>query len=435
MKPIIQAMQSGFLFLDGANGTQLHQHTLPKSIHPEAYNLTHPEAIINVHKGYLAAGSNVISAFTFGAYSHKMDNVDGIIAAAIQNARTAIAESERTDCFIAMDLGPTGKLLEPVGDTPFDVVYNIFKETAMLGAKNGADFVLLETMLDLYECKAAILAVKENTDLPVFCSLTYEKNGRTLTGGTPLSAVTLLEALGVDAIGVNCGAGPDFAAKIAEELLQYASVPVLVQPNAGLPKLVEGQEHPVFDLAPAEYAAGMTVIAKSGARLLGGCCGTTPAHIRTLAEACKDKTPKPLVRQNAVRICTGGECLLWANAASAERGAISVADDNVLTALQDIDMFEIADLAIECKGDEVELLSVRLGTDGVDEAAVMKDVINAIQQVAAIPMQIETGNLTALEIALRTINGVAAVKLLSDDAMLLDGAKALLARYGGVLVE
>jgi len=435
MKPIIEALRNGFLFLDGANGTQLHLHDLPKSIHPEQYNLTHPETIVAVHKGYLNAGANAVSAFTFGAYSHKMDNVAEVIAAAMANARKAITDSGRTDCFIGMDLGPTGKLLEPVGDTPFDVVYNIFKETAMLGAKNGADFVLLETMLDSYECKAAILAVKENTDLPVFCSMTYEKNGRTLTGGTPLSSIVLLEALGADAIGVNCGAGPDFAAKIAAELVKHASVPVLVQPNAGLPIMVEGKEHPVFDLSPADYARDMTVIAQSGARLLGGCCGTTPAHIRALAAACAGLTPPPLVKKDAIRISTGGECLLWDDAASAERGAISAENDNVLTALQENDMFEIADLAIECKGDEVELLSVRLGADGVDEAAVMKNVINAIQQVAAIPMQIETDNLAALEIALRTINGVAAVKLLSGDAALAEGAKTLLARYGGVLAE
>ena len=435
MKPIMEALQSGYLFLDGANGTQLHRHSLPKSLFPEAYNLTHPEAIVSVHKGYLDAGANALSAFTFGAYAHKMDNAAEIIAAAMTNAREAIRQSGRSGCFIGMDLGPTGKLMEPVGDTPFDVVYNIFKETAMLGAKNGADFILLETMLDLSECKAALLAVKENTDLPVFCSLTYEKNGRTLTGGTPLSSVVLLEALGADAVGVNCGAGPDFAAKIAAELVQYASVPVLVQPNAGLPKITEGSAHPVFDLSPADFAAGMKAIAESGARLLGGCCGTTPAHIEALVSACAGLTVQPMVQKNAVRICTGGTCLLWDDAASAERGAISADNADVLAALRDGDMFEIADLAIECKADDVELLSVRLGADGVDEAAVMKDVINAIQQVAAIPMQLETANLAALEIALRTINGVAAVKLLSGDAALADGAKALLARYGGVLAE
>ena len=432
MHPILKSLETGILFLDGAMGTQLHSANLPHSQHPESYNLTHPEAIREIHAQYLLAGANILSACTFGAYSHKMDNTADIVAAAIANARAAIAESGRTDCFIALDLGPTGKLLEPIGDTPFDVVYNIFKETAMLGAKNGADCVIIETMLDLYEAKAAVLAVKENTDLPVFCSIAYEASGRTLTGGTPLSAVTLLEGLGVDAIGVNCGAGPDFAAGIAAELLKYASVPVFVQPNAGLPHVAEGCEHAVFDLTAADFAAGMADIAKNGARLLGGCCGTTPEHIRALVTACQGITHTPLTRKAETYLCTNGTCQRLDEVN--ETGAISADDPTVLTALQENDMFEIADITIEHKADGVELLSVRIGAEGIDEAAIMKDVINAIQQVASIPMQIETANADALAIALRILNGKAAVKLLSDDANLAATAKVLIARYGGVLV-
>ena len=432
MHPILQSLQNGFLFLDGAMGTQLHSANLPPAQYPESYNLTHPAAIREIHSQYLRAGANVISACTFGAYSHKMNAIDQIITAAITNARAAIAESGRKDCFVALDLGPTGKLLEPVGDTPFDVVYNIFKETAMLGAKNGADCVIIETMLDLYETKAAVLAVKENTDLPVFCSISYEKNGRTLTGGTPLSAVTLLEGLGADAIGVNCGAGPDFAAGIAAELLQHASVPVLVQPNAGLPHTVEGCDHAVFDLTAEEFAKEMTEIAKSGARLLGGCCGTTPAHITALRAACANISPAPLTAKTDVYLCTNGECLLWGGAP--EIGVISSDNPNVLAALQNNDMFEIADIAIECKADEAALLVLRIGVEGIDEAAIMKDVVNAIQQVASIPMQIETANADALAIALRILNGKAAVKLLTNDPALAIHANAMIARYGGVLV-
>ena len=433
MNPILQSLQTGFLFFDGAMGTQIHNANLPHAQHPESYNLTHPEAIRDIHARYLAAGANIISACTFGAYSHKMENAEAVIAAAIENARAAIVESGRTDCYIALDMGPTGKLLEPVGDAPFEEVYQIFKEAAVLGEKYGADCVIIETMIDLYETKAALLAVKENTALPVFCSVAYEAGGRTLTGGTPLSAVTMLEALGADAIGLNCGAGPDFASSLAAELLQYASVPVIVQPNAGLPCITEGCEHATFNLTAEDFAKGMADIAKNGARLLGGCCGTTPAHIHTLVLACKDIAPAPITDKTDIYLCTNGTCLRLGDAP--EIGTISADDPAVLEALQAQDMFEIADIAIEHRADDAELLIVRLGANGVDEAAIMKDVINAIQQVAPIPMQIETANADALAIALRILNGKAAVKLLSDDDAFVDEATALVVKYGGVLVS
>jgi len=431
MKPIQEALQKDFLFFDGAMGTQLQAAGLPAAQHPESYNLTHPEAIIDIHRRYLDAGANVISACTFGAYSHKMGNTEEIISAAMANARAAI--NGRANCFVALDMGPTGRMLVPVGDTPFDTAYDIFKETAMLGARHGADCVIIETMMDLYEMKAAVLAVKENTDLPVFCSFAYEKNGRTLTGGTPLSASVILEGLNVDAIGVNCGAGPDFAAAIAEATLTAASVPVMVQPNAGLPKL-DANGGSYFDLTASDFAQGMARIAQGGARVLGGCCGTTPAHIAAMVQACKDITPVPLAPKTAAYIATNGKvfCL---DGATPAYGIITAADEAVITALQDGDMYDIADMAIEHKDNEADILVLRIGAAGVDEAGIMPDVINAIQQVAAMPMQIETANPAALEAALRTLSGKAAVCLLSDDALLAETARALVAQYGGVFVK
>jgi len=427
-----QALRERILFFDGAMGTLIHSANLPKVPYPEMYNITHPETITGIHKQYLDAGSTIISACTFGAYAHKLDNLPAIVTAAVQNAKTAIAESGHTDCFVALDMGPTGKLLEPIGDTPFETVYNIFKETAMLGAKNGADCVIIETMIDFYETKAAVLAVKENTDLPVFCSATFEKSGRTLTGGTPLAFVTLMEGLGVDAIGLNCGAGPDFAAPIAAEIVKYASIPVLVQPNAGLPRMVDG--HAEFDLTAADFATDMEQICRAGVRLLGGCCGTTPAHIQALIARCANIAPAQHTPEEAVYICTCGESYRLSGT-QPECGILSAVEPDVLAALQSNDMDEIADIAIEHKADGADILVLRLGAPGVDEAAIMKGVINAIQQAAPIPMLIETDNAAALRIALRLLNGKAAIRLLADDALLRQHANDLVARYGGALVE
>ena len=283
---IIEYLKEHLVYLDGGMGTLLQAQGLQPGELPERWNLTHPDSIIEIHKAYYAAGSHVVNTNTFGANILKFSaqELESIVKAAVENAQTARAQSANpNEKWVALDIGPTGRMLAPYGDLDFEDAVRIFAETIKLGAKYGADLVFIETMNDSYETKAALLAAKENCDLPVFVSNAYGEDGKLMTGASPAAMVAMLEGMGADAIGVNCSLGPKALAGVVQEYLARASVPVLLKPNAGLPKDVDGTT--VYDVLPEEFADDVTALIRAGVRLAGGCCGTTPAYISALANA------------------------------------------------------------------------------------------------------------------------------------------------------
>lgn len=277
---IRNALKNKKLFLDGGTGTEFHK--LGLTVDPVTVNLSHPQAVADLHSAYLGAGANIVTANTFGAYSHKHANFAQIIAAAMENAKTAISSHLTT--WIALDMGPTGLMLEPYGDVTPEEAANIFAETIEHGVKNGADLILIETMMDINEMEIAVIEAKK-TGLPVFATMSFNANGRTMYGSSVKDMAELLKTLGVDALGMNCGEGLSAYAPLVEELLSATDLPVIFQPNAGLPEIVDGL--PKYSVTPEEYAIFMADMASKGVAVLGGCCGTTPGHIAAMVGKCE----------------------------------------------------------------------------------------------------------------------------------------------------
>ena len=307
MNPL-QIIRNRTLYFDGGTGSVLQARGLQPGEMPELWNLTHPEQIQHLHSEYLDAGCDIIKTNTFGANNLKYENVNGkfclenIISTGIENARKAIdlyceKSGEKAEKkYVALDIGPSGKLLKPLGDLDFEDAVRLFAETVRLGVKYGADLVLIETMNDAYETKAAIVAAKENSTLPIFVTNAYDESGKLMTGATPSAMVALLEGLGVSALGVNCSLGAKQLKKFIPEILASASIPVIVSPNAGMPCVHEGKT--CYDSTPEDFTEEMIEIADMGVSILGGCCGTTPKHIELLTSALKNKTPKKIVKKN-----------------------------------------------------------------------------------------------------------------------------------------
>lgn len=273
---ILTALKTQILLFDGAMGTQLQERGLPIGGIPEHFNLTHPEIVEAIHRDYVSAGADVITTNTFQANTTKMtaDEVAETIRVAIKLAKNAEPK------YVAYDMGPTGQLLQPMGTLSFDVAYEMFAQQAVIAEASGADLVIIETVADLLEAKIAILAVKENTKLPVFVTLTYQEDGRTFVGVDPQTATLTLQNLGVDALGVNCSLGPKELAPIVETILEYAQIPVMVQANAGLPQMENGET--VYKITPEAYVSYTQELLAKGVAVVGGCCGTTPEFIRQL---------------------------------------------------------------------------------------------------------------------------------------------------------
>ena len=279
------------IFFDGGLGSLLQERGLKPGELPETWNLTRPEVLYDIHRAYLDAGADIILANTFGANGFKYDNLEEIVTAAVVNAKKAVADSGHK-AYVALDMGPTGKLLKPMGTLDFEECVSIYADVVRYGAKAGADLILIETMSDTYELKAAVLAAKENSNLPVVATVVFDEHHKMLTGATPEVVVAMLEGLRVDAIGMNCGLGPKQMKPIFETMARYASIPLVITPHAGLPRSENGKT--VYDVGPEEFAEDMEEIINMGAWMAGGCCGTTPAHIKALTERCFGITPKPL---------------------------------------------------------------------------------------------------------------------------------------------
>lgn len=433
---ILKLLKNGAVYLDGGMGTLLQARGLKPGENPEEWNLTHPEEVIAIHRAYFDAGSNVVCANTFGAnpLRFEKDHLEALVSAALDNARAARDTSASSqEKFVALDIGPSGRLLKPYGDLDFEDAVAAFAKTVRLGVRYGADLILIETMNDSYETKAALLAAKENSDLPVFVSNAYGEDGKLMTGASPAAMVAMLEGMGADAIGVNCSLGPKALAPVVEEYLCRASVPVLLKPNAGLPREENGRA--VYDVPPEEFAADTGALMEQGVRLAGGCCGTTPAYIAALVEQTKSLTPKPLEKK-------GFTCV------SSYTHAVDLGDSPVLIgerinptgkkrfkeALRTGDMDYILTEGIRQQEKGVQVLDVNVGLPEIDEPAVLEETVRRLQAVVDLPLQIDTSDPVAMERALRRYNGKAMINSVNGKAESMEAVFPLARKYGGVVV-
>ncbi len=422
--------------LDGGMGTLLQAKGLLPGEHPEMWNITHPEIIKDIHLAYFNAGSNVVCANTFGANSLKFNEteLEEIIKCAVKNARDAQAECEKTHPkFVALDIGSLGKLLKPLGDLEFEEAVNIFKTTVILGVKYGVDLIFIETMNDSYETKAALLAVKECCDLPVFVSNAYGKDGKLMTGASPAAMVALLEGIGADAIGANCSLGPKQLRSVIDELLEHASVPVLFKPNAGLPVCIDGETR--FDITADEFAEEVYESIKKGVRLCGGCCGTTPEYIEKLTEKAKDFTPAPIEKKNITCVSSYAQCVVFSSKPILIGERINPTGKKLLKqALINNDISYILKEGISQQEKGVHILDVNVGIPDIDEAEVLPRVVCELQGVTSLPLQIDTSDSVAMEKALRLYNGKAMINSVNGKEENMKVIFPLVKKYGGLVV-
>ena len=436
-KNIMDRIGREWLFFDGGTGSILQEKGLQPGELPETWNLLHPERILDLHRGYLEAGADIYNTNTFGANRLKFpENLDEIVTAAVKLAKEARTQAGRDEnAYVALDIGPTGKLLAPMGDLSFDDAVDIFGEVVRIGAREGADLVLIETMNDSYEAKAAVLAAKENCDLPVFITCVFDGSGKMLTGGTPESVVAMLEGLGVDALGVNCSLGPAQMIPIVERLVKAAHVPGLVNPNAGLPKSVDGKT--VYDVGPEEFAGYMKQIAALGAAAVGGCCGTTPDYIRAEIAAVR---PLPLLPPQGRAQTVIASFSRTVEIGRAVRPVIigerinPTGKKRFKQALVDHDIDYIVDQGLQQEDAGADVLDVNVGTPEIDEVALLDEVVCRLQSVLALPLQIDTSNPEAMERALRHYNGKALINSVNGKQEVMAEVFPLVKKYGGVVV-
>ena len=429
-------LKNNIVYLDGGMGTLLQAQGLLPGEHPERWNLSHPDVITNIHKSYFDAGSNVVCTNTFGANILKFveDELENIIMSAIFNAKAARDKSvNKGQKFIALDIGPSGKLLKPLGDLDFEDAVNVFSKTVKLGVKYGVDLIVIETMNDSYETKAALLAAKENSNLPVIVSNAYGEDGKLMTGATPAAMVALLEGMGVDALGANCSLGPKQLRNVAEELLKYASVPVILKPNAGLPKSVKGET--VFDVTAHEFSSEVAELIKQGVRVVGGCCGTTPEYIESLYSKTGNFKPVQIENKNITMVSSYTHAVLFGEKPILIGERINpTGKKRFKQALIDNDIDYILSEGVNQQEKGVHILDVNVGLPDIDETKMLKNAVCELQAVTNLPLQIDTADVTAMETALRRYNGKAMINSVNGKAESMETVFPLVKKYGGVVV-
>lgn len=436
---ILDRLGKELLFFDGGMGTLLQAEGLKPGELPETWNITHADIITDIHRQYIEAGSDIVLTNTFGANALKFHDetcsLQKIVRAAVGHAKKAAAQAEigEREVFIALDIGPTGKLLRPMGDLDFEDAYKAFGEVMRYGAEAGADLIHIETMSDTYELKAAVLAAKENTDLPVFVTTIFDERGKLLTGADVPAVVALLEGLRVDALGINCGLGPVQMFPVLEQILQYTSLPVIVKPNAGLPKQVKGETY--YDVLPGDFAATMKEIVKQGAAVVGGCCGTTPGHIKEMAKTCRKMTVKPAAKKNITIVSSYGQAVCFGQGSKIIGERINpTGKKRFKQALKEQDIDYILKEGITQQDMGAHILDVNVGLPDIDEPAVMVEVVEELQSVTSLPLQIDTVDTKAMEAALRIYNGKPMVNSVSGKQESMDAVFPLIQKYGGVVI-
>lgn len=433
---ILEFMKEHLVLLDGGMGTLLQAKGLAAGELPERWNLAYPERITEVHRAYFDAGSHIVSTNTFGANTlhYTSAELEEIIPAAVENARRAQRETVGTQpTFVALDIGPTGRLLSPFGDLDFEDAVSIFATTVEIGVRAGVDLILIETMNDSYETKAALLAAKEHSTLPVFVSNAYGEDGKLMTGATPSVMAAMLEGLGADAIGVNCSRGPAALLPIATELVARTSRPIFLKPNAGLPHIENGRT--VYDVSPEAFAECVKLAVGNGVRAVGGCCGTTPEYIRALSQAVGAMTPLPIEKKS--------ESVVTSYASSVSFGKTPVLIGERINptgkkrfrqALIEHDIDYVLREAFRQETNGAHVLDVNVGTPEVDEASLLCEITRELQAVCALPLQLDTADPVAMERALRVYNGKALINSVNGKKESMEQIFPLAKKYGGVVV-
>ena len=429
-------LKTNTVYLDGGMGTLLQERGLKAGEQPERWNITHAQAIVEIHKAYFDAGSNVVCTNTFGANALKFSEaeLDEIVKAALTNAKRAREQSvSPQEKFIALDIGPSGKLLRPYGDLDFEDAVSLFAKTVKLGVQYGAELILIETMNDSYETKAALLAAKENCELPVLVSNAYGEDGKLMTGATPAAMVAMLEGMGAAAIGANCSLGPKQLRGVAEELLANASVPVILKPNAGLPKAVDGKT--TFDVTAEEFAEELVALMEKGVRLVGGCCGTTPKYIRTLTQRTKGFAPLLVTDKNLTVVSSYTHAVAFGASPVLIGERINpTGKKRFKQALKEGDIDYILSEGVSQQEKGAHILDVNVGLPDIDEPQTLQTVVCELQAVVDLPLQIDTSDAAAMERALRRYNGKAMINSVSGKKESMEAVLPLVKKYGGVVV-
>lgn len=417
-----------FVFLDGGMGTMLQSHGIQTEHIPELLNITNPEAIINIHRMYAEAGADIIYANTFGANRFKLENsgysVSEVVSAGIKNARSVVG----TEKLVALDIGPVGQLLEPSGTLKFEDAYEIYKEIVIAG--NDADVIVIETMTDLYEVKSALLAVKENSDKPVLVTMTFEENMRTFTGVSPECMTAVIEGLGADALGVNCSLGPDELFPVLNKICSLTSLPVIAKPNAGLPDPVTN----LFNVNPEEFAESAVKLAGAGVKIFGGCCGTTPEHIKQMIKRLEnvDNVKRPVKRVSLA--CSAVNCVTINQPRVIGERINPTGKKRFKQALLNHDIDYILGQAVEQVHAGAEILDVNVGMPGIDEKEMMVTAVKAIQGICDTPLQLDSTIPEVLEAGLRFYNGKPIVNSVNGEDESLDNILPLVKKYGASVV-
>ena len=429
--PIHELFSRPFVFLDGGMGTMLQRHGLPAGEHPERFNLTAPEIVASVHRAYLQAGSDIVYSNTFGASARKLLGSGltpaDVIPAAIHLAK-AVA-SEFNAC-VALDIGPIGELMEPNGTLSFDEAYELFREQILLGAEAGADLIVIETMTDLAEMRAAVLAAKENCSLPVFATMSFEEGGRTFTGTSAASMAEVLTGLGVDALGVNCSLGPKQLLPIIRAIGEVTPLPLIVKANAGLPDAKTGN----YLLRAQDFAEQMALFAAEGVQFLGGCCGTNPDFIRALKAAFSDKTRAERTVAPISRVCSSTRAVAIDRVRVIGERINPTGKKRFQQALRENDLDYVLSQGVQQADAGADLLDVNVGLPGIDEAALMQRVVCALQGVVDLPLQIDSGNPQVIEAGLRYFAGKAIVNSVNGDEATLNAILPIVKKYGAAVV-
>lgn len=432
---ILNKIRQGFVFFDGGTGTLLQSMGLKPGELPEEWNLSHPEKIRSTHRSYLEAGCQILKTNTFGANRLKFgDRLEEVIQAAFDCARGALEEVPGSEeRYLALDMGPLGKMLRPFGDLAFEDAVSQFAQVVRIGAQCGADLILIETMNDAYETKAAVLAAKENSSLPVFVTNVYDERGKLMTGADPKAMIAMLEGLHVDAVGMNCSLGPAQMKKILPDFVHYASVPVIVNPNAGLPRNEGGRT--VYDVSAEEFAQYMEEIARGGAQILGGCCGTTPEYLRKMIGRLQDLAAAPVTEKTVTLVSSYTHAVEFGSAPVLIGERINPTGKKRLKeALKNHDTGYILNEGLAQAEQGAHILDVNVGLPGIDEAAVMAETVEELQAVTDLPLQIDTSSPQVLERAMRIYNGKPMVNSVNGKEESLSTVLPLAAKYGGVVV-
>lgn len=433
---ITEFIKKNTVILDGGMGTMLQKAGLPLGVMPESWNIAHPDVVCGIHRAYLESGSNVISTNTFGANTLKFSpsELDAVICAAVKNARDAVKESGgKQKKWIALDIGPTGRMLKPLGDLDFEDAVSVFAETVRLGVKYGVDLIFIETMADSYETKAAFLAAKENSNLPVFVSNAYGDDGKLITGADPLAMISLLEGMGADAIGVNCSFGPDALSPVVEKYLEFASLPVILKPNAGLPRMEGGET--LYDLSIEDFADSVANLVKLGVRAVGGCCGTTPEYISALAKRVSEIDPLPITKKSITTASSYTHAVVFGNSPIIIGERINPTGKPKFREAVKLGNTEyILREGILQEEAGAHILDVNLGIPEIDEAAALTDAVCRLQEITNLPLQIDSADPVAMERALRRYNGKAMINSVNGKAESMAAIFPLVKKYGGLVV-